>query len=158
MPPDTNQPLLWFQEDGITFDNVQLFNVDAFNMLYILGIYGSNNTFEGLESTGCNAQNATVYIQDIGNGIATSVQITHSRFTSSPTRALHIFNSTVIITESVFDGLSTPVSNGGAILTTSNADNFIGISNCSFRNNAATGLEDDQGYVLCSCLDKSMST
>ena len=141
MAPDTNWPLLWFQQDNITFNNVQLFNVDAFNMLYILGITGSNIIFEGLESTGCNAQNATVYILNAG------ITFAHSNFTSSPTRALYTDNSNVDIIESVFDGLSTSVFNGGAILTYSNAGKYITIANCSFRNNAATGLEDDQGYV-----------
>ena len=110
VPPDTNWSLLQFQQDDITFNNVQLFNVDAFNMLNILRVHGSNITFEGLESNGCNAQNATVHIQN------SSMQITHSSFTSSPTRALFVDNSNVNITESLFDGLSTSVSNGGAIL------------------------------------------
>ena len=140
-PDDTNRSLLWFQQDNITFNNVQLFNVDAFNVLYILGISGSDITLEGLESNGCNAQNASVHIQDAG------MQISHSSFNSSPTRALQIIDSNVNIIESVFDGLSTSVSNGGAIRTYSTVDNYIVITDCSFRNNAATGLEDDQGYV-----------
>lgn len=60
------------------------------------------------------------------------------------------------IAESVFDGLTTAVENGGAICSDSVVDNSIGITNCSFRNNAATGLKDGLGYVLCPCLDKNI--
>ena len=147
--PDDNQQLLCFQQDNILFHNVQLFNVDAFNMLYILGIYGSNNTFEGLQSIACNARNATMYIRDGGNGINTATDITRSTFTSSPTRALHVANSNVTITESVFDGLSTVTQNGAAILSESEVDTYVVIANCSFNNNAATG-----GYVLLSGQEK----
>lgn len=156
-PPDDNQQLLWFQQDNITFNHVQLLNVDAFNMLYILGIYGSNNTFEGLQSTACNAQNGTVYIRDIGSGINTTTRITYSRFTSSPTRALGVDDSNVTIADSVFDGLSTAHYNGGAITSSMTTNNRLVIANCSFRNNAAPGREGDQGYVLCSCRDKKTS-
>ena len=128
-------------------------------MLYILGIYGSNNTFEGLQSIACNARNATMYIRDGGNGINTATDITRSTFTSSPTRALHVANSNVTITESVFDGLSTITQNGAAILSESEVDTYVVIANCSFNNNAANGPEGEpQGYVLCSCLDKETRT
>lgn len=154
MPPDANQPLLGFKQDNITFKNVQLVNIDAFKIPYILGINGSNNIFTGLQSTACTAKNATVYIQDAGNGINATTRITYSSFTSSPTRALYVVNSNVTITESVFDGLSTAISNGGAILTHSSADNRVLIANCSFRNNTVTAQEDVEGYVLYSPPDK----
>lgn len=158
MPPDANQPLLAFKQDNITFKNVQLDNIDAFKLPYILGINGSNNIFEGLQSTASNAQNGTVYVGDTGNGINTSTVITHSSFANSTTRALYVYNSNVTVVQTVFDGLSTAVFNGGAISSVHAADNRILVANCSFRNNAATAREDSQGYVLCSCLDKEHIT
>ena len=155
VPPDTNQPLLWFEQDNITFRDVQLVNIDASNVCCILSVRGSNNTFEGLQSTACNAQSAIVDIKDTGNGIDTSTLINHSSCTNSTTRAFSVYNSNVTVTDSVFDGLSTALLNGGAIAVNNTDGSSMSLHNCSFVNNAATSSDDGYGYLsfsLACCL------
>ena len=147
MPPGANQPLLWFEQDNITFRDVQLVNIDAYNMCCILSVRGSNNTFEGLQSTACNAQSAIVDIRDTGNGIDTSTLISHSSCTNSTTRAFSVYNSNVTVTDSVFDGLSTALLNGGAITVNNTDGSSMSLHNCSFVNNAATSSDDGYGYL-----------
>ena len=129
---------------------MQLVNIDAYNMCCILSVRGSNNTFEGLQSTACNAQSAIVDIRDNGNGIDTSTLISHSSCTNSATRAFSVYNSNVTVTDSVFNGLTTALLNGGAIAVNNTDGSSISLHNCSFFNNAATSRDDGYGYFLFS--------
>ena len=131
VPPDNTMPLLWIEQDN-TLRIVELVNIDPFSMRYILGIYGSKITLNGLHSTGCNAQNATVYIWDTGNAINTSTRITHNSFCHSTTRALFVYHSNVTVANSVFHGLSIASFSRGAIFADNTDDSHMWISDCGF--------------------------
>ena len=135
-PPDDNSTLIQFQQDNITFESVQFTNVDAWENSYILGVTGSNITFKGFASIGCNTGASILYISGYNQYNNASTTVTSSSFSNSTCEAITIFDCTTYITGSTFDGLGPGEYNGGAVYVNNSDNSKFSAANCNFTNNA----------------------
>ena len=134
--PAGNNTLIQFQQDNITFESVQFTNIDAWENLYILGVTGSNITFKGFASTGCNTGESILYISGYNHCGNASTTVTSSSFSNCTCEAITIVDCNTYVTNSTFDSLSPGDYDGAAIyVNNSNGATFYA-ADCNFTNNA----------------------
>ena len=136
VPPAGNDTLIQFQQDNITFESVQLTNVDAWDSLYILGVTGSNITFKGFASAGCNTGESILYITGYNQYPNASTTVANSSFSNSTCEAISIFDCCTYVIDSTFDGLNPGDSDGGAIYVNNSDGSTFYAAGCNFTNNA----------------------
>ena len=136
-PPGMNDSLIQFLQDNITFQSVQLINIDSWDTDSILAVHASNTTFNHVVSSGCNTQESILSLSDQDGYSNSSTTIANSTFSNSTCEAITISDCNTHIQNTSFDGLTPdPVLNGGAVWLNNSGGSALYASNCNFTNNA----------------------
>jgi len=125
--------LLQSANNNITFEQIQLINIDAWYLDIILLITGTNNTISGVVSTGCNAYGALLSVQDAsGSGGNGSTVIANASFSNFAAQAVNVYNSSIAIKNSNF-------SSGNATALFAQYSN-IDMAHNSFSNSSGPAM------------------
>lgn len=123
--------MLQLSQPNVTFQNVKLLDVNAWQFETILLVTASNATFDGMESSGCNASNAVLKIQSQDSYTASIIM--NSKFSNATTRGVAVQDSGILIANSLFDRHQHNGTGGAFYISSSSS--AVQIRNCSFTNN-----------------------
>lgn len=129
---------MYFTQDNITFQNVQLINIDAWNTEVIFATSGSNSTFKNLTSTGCNAQDDILAISGQNQYPNASTAVINSSFSNATCEAISVVDCRTRIVNSTFNSISVPAGSGGAIWVNNTDLSDLNVTGCNFTDNAVS--------------------
>ena len=112
---------------------------------------GSNLTFTGLRTDGCNARDAILTVNGAGQQDDASSAVLNSKFSNATTQGLTIVDCNIVIYNTVFDRLSHNGANGGAFSISNRDGSGAQISYSNFTHNSvftAGNHDDGTGYAL----------
>lgn len=146
LPLIRSDTLLYFESVNITFQQVQLINTDTSSFAQILRFFTSSVRINNLVSSGCSTTGQIIHFYNCSDANGDqSTEITNSVFENGQGRALLIESSDLILRNTSFDGFNT--SNGGAMQVVNTDIGSLLISNCTFANNIAFSVDDDNDDI-----------